>query len=83
MIPRVLLRQAAQRGGHQMAFHDLVAGFADLGEAVLKESRIWLRRALICSSGALGEGTSPFCQCQEALCRNTDGSWAMIEIGTS
>jgi hypothetical protein len=79
----VLLHQAAQRGGHRMAFHDLVAGFAGVGEAVLKAARIWLRKALICSSGALRPGTSPFCQRQEAICRNTDGSRAMIEIGTS
>ena len=33
-------------------------------------------------SGADGPGSSPSCQCQEAICRNTDGSRAMIEIGT-
>jgi hypothetical protein len=54
-----------------------------LDEAVLKASRNWLRKAFIGTSGAELLGSSPSCQRQEAICRNTDGSWAMIEIGTS
>src|SRR6202042_1250575 len=34
------------------------------------------------SSGALGAGCSPFCQCQEDSCLSTDGVRVMIEIGT-
>src|SRR5215469_17562368 len=52
-------------------------------EGVLKVPRNWLRKASIGSSGAEGPGSSPSCQRQEAICRNTEGSWAMIEIGTS
>src|ERR1700739_2216607 len=51
--------------------------------AVLKAPRNWLRKALIFSSGAKRPGTSPSCQCQEAICLNTDGSWATIEIATA
>src|SRR6185312_6714200 len=51
-------------------------------EAVLKAPRNWLRKALIGLSGAKCPGSSPSCQCQEAICRNTEGSWATIEIGT-
>src|SRR5690348_9905891 len=54
-----------------------------LGEAVLKAPRNWLRKASIGSSGAEGPGSSPSCQRQEAICLNTEGSRAMIEIGTS
>ena len=50
--------------------------------AVLKAPRNWLRKALIGSSGAKRPGISPSCQCQEAICLNTEGSRAMIEIGT-
>src|SRR5580700_11192987 len=50
--------------------------------AVLKASRNWLRKALIGSSGAECPGSSPSCQCQEAICLNTEGSRATIEIGT-
>src|ERR1039457_6229872 len=35
------------------------------------------------SSGAPGPGSSPSCQCQGAICLNTEGSRATIEIGTS
>src|SRR5580693_10768319 len=35
------------------------------------------------SSGAPGLGISPFCQCQEDICLNTEGSRATIEIGTT
>ena len=35
------------------------------------------------SSGALGAGSSPFCQCQEDICLSTDGARVTIEIGTS
>src|SRR5215472_10645781 len=52
-------------------------------EAVLKAPRNWLRKASIGSSGAEWPGSSPSCQCQEAICRNTEGSRATIEIGTS
>src|SRR5215469_2810814 len=52
-------------------------------EAVLKAPRNWLRKASIGSSGAELPGTSPSCQCQEAICLNTEGSRATIEIGTS
>ena len=48
----------------------------------MKALRNWSRKASICSSGADGLGRSPFCQCHEAMWRNTEGSWAMIEIGT-
>src|ERR1700740_2872966 len=51
--------------------------------AVLKAPRNWLRKASIGSSGAEGPGSSPSCQGHEAICRNTDGSRATIEIGTS
>ena len=50
---------------------------------MLKAPRNWLRKASIGSSGAERPGSSPSCQCQEAICRNTEGSWATIEIGTS
>ena len=49
----------------------------------LKAPRNWLRKASMGSSGAIGPGISPSCQCQDAICLNTDGSRAMIEIGTS
>src|SRR5215469_1374820 len=52
-------------------------------EGVLKAPRNWLRKADIGSSGAEWPGSRPPCQCQEAICRNTAGSWAMIEMGTS
>ena len=52
-------------------------------EGVLKAPRNWLRKAFMSSRGAEWPGISPSCQCQEAICRNTDGSRAMIEIGTS
>src|SRR5215471_14111659 len=52
-------------------------------EAVLKAPRNWLRKASIDSCGAEGPGSSPSCQRQEAICLNTDGSWAMIETTTS
>src|SRR4249920_294330 len=52
-------------------------------EAVLKAPRNWLRKASIGSSGAEGPGSSPSCQRQEAICLNTEGSWATIEITTS
>ena len=52
-------------------------------ETVLKAPRNWLRKASIGSSGAEGPGSSPSCQCQEAICLNTEGSWATIEITTS
>src|SRR5204863_6608471 len=48
----------------------------------LKAPRNWLRKASIGSSGADGPGTSPSCQRQEAICLNTEGSRAMIEITT-
>src|SRR5258708_26309 len=51
--------------------------------AVLKAPRNWLRKASIRSSGAEGLGSSPSCQCQEAICMNTEGSRATIEIGTA
>src|SRR5215472_10115841 len=51
--------------------------------ALLKVRRNWLRKASIRSSGASRLGNRPFCQCQEAICLNTEGSCAMIEIGTS
>ena len=50
---------------------------------MLKELRNRLRNASIDSSGAEGPGSSPFCQRQEAICLNTEGSRAMIEIGTT
>src|SRR6478736_2618325 len=52
-------------------------------EAVLKAPRNWLRKASIGSSGAEGPGSSPSCQCQEAICLNTEGSRATIEATTS
>src|SRR5215471_3977527 len=52
-------------------------------EAVLKAPRNWLRKASIDQCGAEGPGSSPFCQRQEAICLNTEGSRATIEIGTS
>ena len=50
---------------------------------MLKAPRNWLRKASIGSSGAEGPGSSPSCQCQEAICLNTEGSRATIEIGTA
>src|ERR1700729_247449 len=52
-------------------------------DAVLKVWRNWLRKASIGSSGAWGPGSSPSCQCQGAICLNTDGSRATIEITTA
>src|SRR5215475_11214784 len=52
-------------------------------EAVLKAPRNWLRKASIDSCGAEGPGSSPSCQRQGAICRNTEGSRAMIEATTS
>src|SRR5215472_14917500 len=57
--------------------------WADAAWAVLKAPRNWLRKASIGSSGAEGSGSSPSCQCQEAICLNTEGSRATIEIGTA
>jgi hypothetical protein len=54
-----------------------------LGEAVLNAPRNWLRKALIGQSGAWLLGISPSGQRQDAICWNTDGSRATIEIGTS
>ena len=42
-----------------------------------------MRNASIGLTGALGEGSSPFCQCQEDICFSTDGARVMTEIGTS
>ena len=50
---------------------------------MLKALRNWLRKAPIGSSGALRLGSSPSCQCQEAICLKTEGSRATIEITTS
>src|SRR5882757_5295141 len=71
---------AAHRGGTGAA-----GPWADAArdEAVLKAARNWLRKALMGSSGAEGPGSSPSCQRQEAICRNTEGSRATIEITTS
>src|SRR5260370_14655733 len=73
-------RGAAQRGCSGAA-----APWADVAwdETVLKEPRNWLRKASIRSSGAEGPGSSPSCQRQEAICLDTEGSRAMIEIGTT
>src|SRR5450755_4587941 len=52
-------------------------------ETLLKAPRNWLRKASIGRSGAEEPGSSPSCQCPEAICLNTEGSRATIEIGTS
>src|ERR1700691_1415065 len=49
----------------------------------LKAPRNWLRKASIDLSGAEGPASSPSCQCQEAICRNTEGSRATIATGTA
>src|SRR6516165_2705362 len=72
-------RRPAHRGGSGVA-----GPWADAvwDGTVLKAPRNWLRKASIGSSGAEGPGSSPSCQPQGAICLNTEGSRAMIEITT-
>src|SRR6185437_4887616 len=75
----VTARRPAHRGGWGAAGRWAGAAW---DEAVLKAPRNWLRKASMGSSGAEGPGSSPSCQCQEAICLNTEGSRAMIETTT-
>src|SRR5437763_8202001 len=70
----------AHRGGSGAADPWTDAAWDD---TLLKAPRNWLRKASIGSSGAEWPGSSPSCQGQEAICRNTEGSRAMIEATTS
>src|SRR5882672_9416206 len=81
--PRICRRPLRQRHQPPSLTHPGPWADAAWDEAVLKAPRNWLRKASIGSSGAEGPGSSPSCQRQEAICLNTEGSWAMIEIGTS
>src|SRR6266436_6673818 len=81
--PRICRRPLRQRHQPPSLTHPGPWADAAWDEAVLKAPRNWLRKASIGSSGAEGPGSSPSCQRQEAICLNTEGSWAMIEITTS
>src|SRR5262249_6436724 len=50
---------------------------------LLQGPRNWVREAVIGLSRAAGPGSRPSCQRQGAICLNTAGSRAMIEITTS
>ena len=65
---------ARQRHGHD---EPGVAGFGP------KAPRKRSRNALIGHTGACGLGRMPSTQPHPRIRRSTDGSWAMIEIGTS
>src|SRR5215467_8913800 len=88
--PRICRRPSRQRHQPPSLTHRAGGGSGAAGrwtdaawaEAVLKAPRNWLRKASIDPSGAEGPGSSPSCQRQEAICRNTEGSRAMIETTT-
>ena len=52
-------------------------------EVITANARTGLLKASIDLSGVPGPCSSPFCQCQRAICLSTDGSRVTIEIGTS
>src|SRR5882724_13462150 len=81
--PRICRRPLRQRHQPPSLTHPGPWADAAWDEAVLKAPRNWLRKASIGSSGAEGPGSSPSCQRQGAICLNTEGSRAMIEIGTT
>src|SRR5215471_6250600 len=88
--PRICRRPSRQRHQPPSLTHRAGGGSGAAGRwtdaawagAVLKAPRNWLRKASIDPSGAEGPGSSPSCQRQEAICRNTEGSRATIETTT-
>src|SRR2546430_17701168 len=81
--PRICRRPLRQRHQPPPLTHPGPWADAAWDEAVLKAPRNWLRKASIGSGGAEGRGSRPSCQRKEAMCLNTDGAWALVEVATS